>query len=205
MPKIGDDRRDARRQQIIDAARRGLATASYSHLTVDEICVEAGLSKGAFYVHFPSKQALLIALIGEDADALAALIVELESGHRPALEKIRRLLRALLERGADPGHAQARADALGVMLNDDDVRVQFVESVRRCRARLARWIEDAVAAGELAPVPANAFAATILALADGLMLYHAVDPNGFRWTNVSRALDMLLEGVSEPTRAGTKR
>ena len=81
---------------------RGLAGKSYSVLTVDEICAEAGLSKGAFYVHFTSKQALLIALVDEDADALASLIVELEIGHRPAHEKIRRLLRALLERGQIP-------------------------------------------------------------------------------------------------------
>ena len=197
MPKIGDQLRDARRQQIMDGARRGLARSSYSRLSVDAICAEAGLSKGAFYVHFPSKQALLVALIDDDASALADLIIELEAGHRPASQKIRRLLRALLERGADPGHAQARADALGVMLNDDEVRAQFVESVSRSRGRLARWIEEAADAGELTPVPANAFAATLLALADGLMLHHAADPTGFRWTNISRALDTLLDGISE--------
>jgi AcrR family transcriptional regulator len=205
MPKIGDERRDARRRQIIDAARTGLARTSYSQLTVDDICAEAGLSKGAFYVHFRSKQALLVALIGEDTDSLTALIAELESGQRPALDKIRRLLRALLERGASPGHAQVRADALGLMLNDDEVRAQFVASARRCRVRLARWIEEAAAAGELAPVPANAFAATLLALADGLMLYHAVDPTGFRWTNIKHALDMLLDGVSEREGAAASR
>ena len=198
MPKIGDERRDARRQQIMAAARRGLADKSYSVLTVDEVCGEAGLSKGAFYVHFSSKHALLVALIDEDADALDSLILDLESGNRRALDKIRRLLRALLERGADPGRAQARADALGVMLNDDEIRERFVASVRKSRVRLARWIEDAVEAGELAEVPANAFAATVLALADGLMLHHAVDPSGFRWTNISRALDTLLDGITEP-------
>ena len=180
----------------MDAAKRGLAAKSYSGLTVDEICSEAGLSKGAFYVHFNSKNDLLVALIDDDSDSLASLIVELESGHRPALEKIRRMLKALVERGADPGHAQARADALGVMLNDDEVRAQFVVSIRRSRARLARWIDEAVDAGELTDVPANAFAATLLAVADGLMLHHAVDPTGFRWANISRALDALLDGVT---------
>ena len=198
MPKIDDELRDARRQQIMDAARRGLADHSYSDLTVDEICAAAGMSKGGFYVHFTSKQALLVALIDDDANSLGSLIIELEVGHRPAVEKIRRLLRELLERGADPGYAQARADALGVMLNDDLVRERFVLSIRKSRERLARWIEDAVAAGELASVPANALAATLLALADGLMLHHAVDPTGFRWTNVKRALDTLFDGITEP-------
>lgn len=198
MPKIGADRRDARRRQIIDGARRGLEHKSYSDLTVDDICSAASLSKGAFYLHFESKQALLAALIDDDAAALGALIIDLEASHRPALDKIRRLLRALLERGADAGHAQARADALGVMLTDPDVRAQFNDSVRRARTRLARWIDDAVAAGELTAVPSNALAAMLLALADGLMLYHASDPSGFRWANIGRAVDVLLDGISQP-------
>lgn len=197
MPKIDDERRDARRQQITAAALRGLAGKSFAALSVDEICAEASLSKGAFYVHFPSKQALLNALIDDDTEALQSLILELEVGRQPAIDKIRKLLRGLLERGADPGHAQARADALGVMLNDAEVRERFVDSVRRCRVRLARWIDDAVEAGELAEVPSNALAATLLALADGLMLHHAADPTGFRWSNIRRAVDTLLDGVAE--------
>ena len=36
-------------------------------MTVDDVCAEAGLSKGAFYSHFASKRALLDALIDDDA------------------------------------------------------------------------------------------------------------------------------------------
>jgi hypothetical protein len=70
--------------------------------------------------------------------------------------------------------------------------------MRRSRVRLARWIEDAVDAGELTDVPANALAATLLALADGLMLHHAVDASGFRWANIRTALDALLDGITVP-------
>ena len=55
---------------------------------------------------------------------------------------------------------------------------------------------DAVAGGELAEVPSNALAATLLALDDGLMLHHAADPTGFRWTNIGRAVDTLLDGIA---------
>ena len=79
MPKIDADRRLERRQQIMRGARQGLRRKSYATLTVDDICAEAGLSKGAFYVHFESKQALLAALIDDDADALETLMVELEA------------------------------------------------------------------------------------------------------------------------------
>ena len=139
MPKIDADRRLERRQQIMRGARQGLRRKSYATLTVDDICAEAGLSKGAFYVHFESKQALLAALIDDDAEALETLMVELEAS-RPASDRIRRFLRVLLERGADAGYAQARADALGEMLNDRDVREQFNASVRQ-RERTARTVD----------------------------------------------------------------
>jgi hypothetical protein len=52
-----------------------------------------------------------------------------------------------------------------------------------------------VAAGQLVDVPANAMAAVFLALGDGLMLHRVLDPSGFKWSNVRRAIDALLEGL----------
>jgi hypothetical protein len=69
------------------------------------------------------------------------------------------------------------------------------------RARLAGLITEATTAGELVEVPANALAAVFLALGDGLMLHRALDPSGFRWANVRRAIDALLEGLRPEPRA----
>ncbi len=38
-------------------------------------------------------------------------------------------------------------------------------------------------------------AAVFLALGDGLMLHRVLDPSGFQWDNVRRALDALLAGL----------
>ncbi len=57
-------RRQARsvrtRAAIIDAALRSWAARGYAAVTVDEICADAGVAKGAFYFHFRSKAELLI-------------------------------------------------------------------------------------------------------------------------------------------------
>jgi hypothetical protein len=50
-------------------------------------------------------------------------------------------------------------------------------------------------AGEIVDLPPNALASILLALNDGLMLHRALDQGGFRWANVSRALDALLAGI----------
>lgn len=57
------------------------------------------------------------------------------------------------------------------------------------------WIEEAVQSGELVAIPANALASILLALTDGLMLHGALDPSGFRWRNIHRAIDVMLAGL----------
>jgi len=102
--------RAERRQQIVDAAWRCAARKGFSDLTIDEVCSEAGLSKGSFYGYFDSKQALLLALLEEDAGALDELSERLEGAEISDVERIRRFTRATLERGDDPEQVQLRAD-----------------------------------------------------------------------------------------------
>lgn len=54
--------KDQRLEQILVAAGRLFATKGYDKTSVDEIAREAGLSKGAIYWYFPSKEQILIAL-----------------------------------------------------------------------------------------------------------------------------------------------
>ncbi|HEY7280416.1 MAG TPA: TetR/AcrR family transcriptional regulator [Actinomycetota bacterium] len=196
MPKMAPAARAERRQQIIDAAWRCAARKGFSDLTVDEVCAEAGLSKGAFYGYFDSKQALLVALLEEDAGALDDLSEDLEGAEISDVERLRRFMRATVERGEHPGQVQLRADLWAGMLTDEVVRSRFSEAIARRRKRLKVWIDRAVASGELSEVPSNALASILLALSDGLTLHAGLDPSGFRWPNVRRALDALLEGIS---------
>ena len=165
-------------------------------MSVDEICAEAGVSKGAFYVYFDSKQALLLALLEEDAAALDRIVERLEAESPPNVDRLRRFVRAMLERGDDPARVQVRADLWAEMLTDETVRDRFTAAVRHRRSVLRTWVERAVANGELVEIPANAFAAVLLALGDGLGLHAGLDPTGFRWANIRKAVDVVLERLS---------
>ncbi len=63
-------RSEETRTHILEAALRRFANHGYSAASVDEICAEAGVSKGAFYHHFPSKQALFLELLNEWLDKI---------------------------------------------------------------------------------------------------------------------------------------
>ena len=57
MPKISEEAKEARRSQIVDAAVRCFARTGYYATTIEDIVRETGVSKGALYLYFPSKEA----------------------------------------------------------------------------------------------------------------------------------------------------
>ncbi|MBW6505982.1 MAG: TetR/AcrR family transcriptional regulator [Rhodobacteraceae bacterium] len=56
-------RAEARPDEVLDAALALFVAQGYGHTTVDQIARRAGLSKGAVYLYFPSKKALLEGLV----------------------------------------------------------------------------------------------------------------------------------------------
>lgn len=80
---------EIRSAELLDCAQRLFFEHGYDNTTVNDIIREAGLSKGAFYHHFTSKEALLEALAARLAhDSLAELRPMLED---PSLDGIGRL------------------------------------------------------------------------------------------------------------------
>ncbi len=197
MPRLAEEARSERRQQLVDAGWRCASKQGFQSLTVDDVCSEAGVSKGSFYLYFAQKQDLLLALLEDDAAGIEEIMAELARANLSGVERLRRLVRAMLERGEDVARLQVRADLWATMSSQPDVRALLAEAVRKRRLVLRSWIEESIASGELARIPANAFAAILLALGDGLMLHAGLDPAGFRWGNVRTALDALLEGIAQ--------
>jgi AcrR family transcriptional regulator len=66
VPRVSDAHREQRRQQILDAARRRFARNGFHQTSMQDILAEAGLSAGALYRYFRSKEEI-IAAIAEEA------------------------------------------------------------------------------------------------------------------------------------------
>ncbi len=65
-----------REQQLLDAAAQLFTRLGFDKTTVADVAAEAGISKGAVYLHFESKDALLDALILRELQAYARRWVE---------------------------------------------------------------------------------------------------------------------------------
>jgi AcrR family transcriptional regulator len=195
VPKLSPEIRSERRQALIAAAWRCAAVRGFRDLTVDDVCAQAEVSKGAFYGYFEQKQDLLLALLEDDTAALDRELNRITAATDSGVERLRRFAQAMLARGDDAARVQVRADLWADLLTEEDVRRELAVATQRRRELLRSWIEEAVASGELVEIPANALASILLALADGLMLHGALDSDAFRWRNVRRAIDVLLAGI----------
>lgn len=87
---------DIRREELLGIAANLFARAGYDATSVDDIIREAGLSKGAFYHYYPSKEALLEALASRAAQqALQGLVYVFTDPEMTAIHR----LNAFLARG----------------------------------------------------------------------------------------------------------
>ena len=194
MPVLAPEQKVERRNNIIQAAWRCARKKGFHELTIEEICDEAGVSKGSFYGYFESKQELLLALLEDEAAGRLAILEALENAST-GVNRLQAFARAMLERGEDPARVQVLADLWATIGNETPVREAFSASVNARRSVLREWIDAAVDDEELVDLPPNALASILIALGDGLILHAALDPTAFQWRNVRKVLLMLLEGV----------
>src|SRR6266478_2132724 len=93
MPKTSEAAKEARRTQILDAAVRCFARTGYYATTIEDVVRETGLSRGALYLYFPSKEALYLAISERwNCGMEAAIRVRLTPDLTPAA-----ILRVLIE------------------------------------------------------------------------------------------------------------
>jgi TetR/AcrR family transcriptional regulator, transcriptional repressor of aconitase len=75
VPKISEQRRTERREQILEGARRAFAEHGYEGATVARLEEAIGLSRGAIFNYFGSKEQLFVELAVQDNARMSDLWV----------------------------------------------------------------------------------------------------------------------------------
>jgi len=75
-------RADARPDEVLDAALALFTKNGFDRTTVEQVAKRAGLSKGAVYLYFPSKKALLAGLVRRAVAPTADMAIEMMSHYR---------------------------------------------------------------------------------------------------------------------------
>jgi TetR/AcrR family transcriptional repressor of nem operon len=78
------------KERLVDAGTELVRRNGYVATTVDEICAEAGVTKGAFFHHFPNKEALAKSCLRAWGEGIAAM--EAAAPFRSAADPVARAL-----------------------------------------------------------------------------------------------------------------
>ena len=85
--------------EITAAADRLLARYGYRRMTVDDIAREADIGKGTIYLHFPSKEAVILSVINRHIESTLEALRKIAAGPGPAGERLEAMIVArVLER-----------------------------------------------------------------------------------------------------------
>lgn len=85
--------------EIIAAADRLLARYGYRRMTVDDIAREADIGKGTIYLHFPSKEAVILSVINRHIESTLEALRKIAAGPGGASERLEAMITArVLER-----------------------------------------------------------------------------------------------------------
>jgi AcrR family transcriptional regulator len=80
------------RDLILDAVERLIGVLGYSKTTMDDVAREAGVGKRTIYVHFPSKEEVVLCTIDRIVDRLVARLSEHAAADGPADRRLRAML-----------------------------------------------------------------------------------------------------------------
>ncbi len=190
-------RSEETKNRILQAASRLFAKNGYDATGVAEICTAAGASKGAFYHHFPSKQAVFLTLLEDWLSMLDRQMASLLSSSRSVSEGLLRLT-ALIGMVFDSasGSLPMFLEFWRESSHDPQVWQATIAPYRRYQELFASVVRRGVEDGSLRPVDPDAAARIIEALALGLILQGVIDPEGANWNEVSQqGMQLLMEGL----------
>ncbi len=195
MPR--PDVSEARKAQILDAARRVFAAQAFSEVKMQDIAQEAGLSVGGVYWYYKSKDQLIAAILQENATAIRADLDALAAMDAPAQQRLETFFRQILDATDQLAELYVTGAKLYAMTSPDPEMRRAIESIGRAyHEGLATLITQGIARGEFRPAPAQDVATALIGLYEGLMLLWSMDPQGARVKDALQVgASLILEGL----------
>ena len=91
------ERKEETRRQILDDAAAAFAKDGYAATSLNDVIRHSDLTKGAFYFHFPSKEALALAVVDDLRESWSAMVMQAVDLERPAPEQAREMVALVTE------------------------------------------------------------------------------------------------------------
>jgi AcrR family transcriptional regulator len=188
-------RSEETRSKILSSAIKLFSTHGYNAASVDDLCRDAGISKGAFYHHFKTKQDLFLALLDGWLQTIDNAIEA--SRELTAPETFMRITEAF------PYIFDTAGEGLPMFLEfwlqasrDEKIWQASIKPYRRYHKHFTALIKKGVDEGSFVEVDPELTSRMIVSTAMGLLLQSLMDPKGAKWENVARdSTAMLIDNL----------
>ena len=178
-PRTRRPPRSETRAAVLRAAAQMFGSNGFAQTSLDQVAAAAGLSRGAVYSNFASKDELFLALLRETVDERLRQVRSAMRAAPTADEQTRQAGRRMT------GTLRQRPDMHLLVIEfwlraarDPAVREQFMNQRHEIRAAIIEVIEEQrLAWGVELPMPSDQLAVGIIALFNGFGLEQLVDPD----------------------------
>jgi AcrR family transcriptional regulator len=184
VPKISEERKAERREQILAGARRCFAEHGYEGATVARLEKAIGLSRGAIFNYFGSKEELFVELAVEDSQRISDVWVN---------EGIEALVRAVLE--LDPAWLGVNLELVRRVRTDPEFRERLDSLQQRLAPVNRARLEQAQREGEFrSDLEAREIAIFVNLVLNGLAVQRATGEDPVPAELVLRLLEDAIGG-----------
>ncbi len=193
MPRVSQEHLDARRRQILEAARRCFAREGFHATSMQDILREADLSAGALYRYFKSKDEIVLAIAEHSIGGLTSVFERSsEEAAPPPLDEVLERAFAIIDELGERGMLRLGIQIWAEALRSPPIAESLRGAYGELRLGMARLVEAYQQDGRLSEAArADEVAKVIVALVPGYVLQSAIlgdiDARSF-----SRALRALV-------------
>jgi TetR/AcrR family fatty acid metabolism transcriptional regulator len=190
---------EERKTQILTAATKVFSKRGFTNARMDDIVAESGLSKGALYWYFDSKDAIIISILDQIFDWETTHVGEMLEKEESAQDKLRLFVETSIQ------DLERMRPLMPIFFDFWSLSVRkknINQAIKRYYQQFLDLIEpiiqEGIDTGEFRPVDANATAVSLGAMFEGTILFLIYFPETtdikkqFRF-NIEFALESLLK------------
>jgi len=186
------------KSKILGAAQDLFSRSGFESASVSEICQLAGISKGAFYHHFPSKQSVFMELLAEWLRGLDKTLESLRNNQPEVPQSLIQMSEIF------PSIINAAEGRLPIFLEfwvhatrDPEVWKAAIAPYQKYKEFFIQMMGEGIAAGSIVEMDKETAALAVMSMAIGLLLQGIVDPAGSDWAGVGReSIRMLTDRLT---------
>jgi AcrR family transcriptional regulator len=169
-----------RQRQIVEAARKIIATRGMEALTIRGIAKEVGISEGDIYRHFTSKKEILLLLIEDIERTLLETVERAASVKREPVERLENVLKAHLSYAEQKRGVSSIVIAETLRLADKELRERMFQVVNRYIDRIDKLLDQGMESGQIRrDIDAHTAALTFFALVHATVTLWSLSNSGF--------------------------